>query len=399
MIQTLHHLFAFFQMTAPWTYHINLYGTFAIGIFYAISGFGLTLGYGRMTVNLPCSGAIERFDKKAFMIKRLTRLYPLYLLTNVIDLHYRIYVDTRFRFNFLEFTSTLLVTTSWIRVPWLGLEYTFSPYAGHLWCVSTFVFFYLCFPWVLAVLQRVGSRRVRLVAFCLSAIYGACGVAFLNGSPVFMRFYDTAWWHLLAFAVGCCAGLEVKDKAADLPVYEPVWQAGDGLIVALFAVYIASVVLLNTNPEALTQFTSFLLVPHPRQVFWGLFFMPLPLYFILVNVSFQSASAMETRSQACGVRRWLPLMMLRSDLMGWLSEISMPVYMIHAEVFQFGQHFCKGLQLPMFMTAMLSALLLALVLAHIEARFLSKSRVTHIATTVMLSIFLVFSSAEKVMDP
>jgi len=217
----------------------------------------------------------------------------------------------------------------------------------------------------MAALKGIDTYRLRFIAFSLSLLYGYCGVEALNHNSLFVRFYDTAWWQLPAFTVGCCAGLEVDAKAAALPLCEATRRVGDMLLIALFAVYMVSVLLVNSRPDELQHLTSYVGVPDPCCIFWGLYFMPMPLYIVLINVSFKSNS--EIRKPQCTKRPcpYSPVAGLRSRYMLWLGEISMSLYMIHYEVFQYVQHFVSTLPLPVYMCMMLLSFMLALFLASL----------------------------------
>ena len=147
-----------------------------MGLFFMISGFVLTLGYGQevyvntdgMLCEACCCSCCDRFyccipspsitstttelsptksfPTRDFLYKRCVRLGPLCYLTNLImiPIWFLIYPNL---VNFIFTTIfSMFLLTSWIGIP---------PLNGVLWSISTMVFFYLCFPCLLVRLQRM----------------------------------------------------------------------------------------------------------------------------------------------------------------------------------------------------------------------------------------------------
>ena len=99
---------------------------------------------------------------KEFYFKRLGRLMPVYYICMVIGLWQGKYVslDTDERDKDLAFIL------SWFNVAtYAGL----LPINGPLWTLSVICFYYICFPWILTILQKVTRLKLWLVVhFVLS---------------------------------------------------------------------------------------------------------------------------------------------------------------------------------------------------------------------------------------
>ena len=166
-------------------------GGASMGLFFMISGFVLTLGYGQevyvntdgMLCEACCCSICDRFyccipspslpsyyfypslssssatttatttesstksfPTRDFLYKRCVRLGPLYYFTNLISIPIWFLINPNL-VNFIITTiSSMFLLTSWIGI---------YPLNGVLWSISTMVFFYLCFPCLLVRLQRM----------------------------------------------------------------------------------------------------------------------------------------------------------------------------------------------------------------------------------------------------
>ena len=106
-------------------------------LFFLLSGFCLTLGYGR-SKSLNTSESKWRFYKS-----RLARILPVYyfcfmLSTILIPLGYAVYSAEDPAFHPVNVGASFMLIHSWVMVP-LGPN-------APAWTVSTLIFFYLFYP-------------------------------------------------------------------------------------------------------------------------------------------------------------------------------------------------------------------------------------------------------------
>jgi len=154
-------------------------GSASMGLFFMISGFVLTLGYGQevyvntdgMLCEACCCSCCDRFyccipspssssitstttesstaksfPTRDFLYKRCVRLGPLYYFTNLISIPIWFLINPNLVAFIITTISSMFLLTSWIGI---------YPLNGVLWSISTMVLFYLCFPCLLVRLQRM----------------------------------------------------------------------------------------------------------------------------------------------------------------------------------------------------------------------------------------------------
>ena len=112
-------------------------GYLGVDLFFVLSGFVMALTYGELFKHKFCA-----VDFKTFMMKRVARVYPLYLVITIVfalKYLYNFSDDTIYRqYHVVDFIGCLLLLQAW----GLGL---FFP-AGATWSLSAEFLAYLLFP-------------------------------------------------------------------------------------------------------------------------------------------------------------------------------------------------------------------------------------------------------------
>lgn len=215
-------------------------GGASMGLFFLISGFVMTLGYGQtiytdsggMCCEAFCciffdgfyccvpSYSANRYDTLQeantqnkisfkiydFFLKRFARLAPLYYLTNLLAIPYHILFFTNVIYLIVIGILSFFVVTSWV----LGLQ----PLNGALWSISTMGFFYLCFPCIIVRIQQFKTfeelvnlaRKMYIIQCCtffLFLFFIICGAQF----DLYFTWRTFPPNRLPVFIMGCCAGL------------------------------------------------------------------------------------------------------------------------------------------------------------------------------------------------
>lgn len=181
-------------------------GSIAVSFFFFLSGVVLALNY------------MEKsdFSVREFFIKRLARLYPLYILAFGATL----ILGMVFNDAFPKGGSILLQLFSlhaWL--PGICLEINYPS-----WSISVEVFFYLLFPLILKFMKRMGNTKttVFIVAFWL--LSGLQHYLFSNyvydpssaAIGQFILYFPL--WHLNTFLTGIlCAKYILKKREATQP--------------------------------------------------------------------------------------------------------------------------------------------------------------------------------------
>jgi hypothetical protein len=156
----------------------DLIGGAAMPFFFLLSGFVMTLGYGQSEYSsaggcCSCSGddgggpgALKVMDKSKFWRNRLARLYPVYFVTNMLqvglalgtggDSGQGLFLGLNGSHqgligSILTGICTLLGINSWL-FPFIDVG---MPPNGVTWTITTMTFFYAVFPWMLPRMQAL----------------------------------------------------------------------------------------------------------------------------------------------------------------------------------------------------------------------------------------------------
>lgn len=136
-----------------------LYGGGDCGVcfFFILSGFVLSLGYGKKVEE-------RTFSHFRFLGKRLRKIYPIHLLL-LLSLATYYYLQGKEILS-LPLLANLFLVQSWIPDP------TFF-FSGNsvAWFLSDLLFFYLVFPFAYRLIYRLQAGKLFLLSFFLLAVY------------------------------------------------------------------------------------------------------------------------------------------------------------------------------------------------------------------------------------
>ena len=123
-------------------------GSCAVSFFFILSGFILAMVYGDKVLN-------EDFDYSKFLVKRLSKVYPIHLLCLVVWGIFNVsYIDMN---RICRLLPNVLLIQSWI--PDIGLYFSGNALS---WFMSDMIFFYMIFPYViLAFFSSKGYGHVK----------------------------------------------------------------------------------------------------------------------------------------------------------------------------------------------------------------------------------------------
>ncbi len=164
----------------PWINAIVSSGYVAVGLFYVLSGFILTVVYG--------SSDLDRAGRRRFWGARVARVYPAYFLAALLWIPV-VLLKHPPAIDFLALGPTLLGVQAW--VPSLATAWNFPA-----WSVSVEAFFYLVFPFVLPYVRRLTfSQTWRFLAmtYALGLVAPALHLA-LNTDPASGQLWSTDVW-------------------------------------------------------------------------------------------------------------------------------------------------------------------------------------------------------------
>jgi peptidoglycan/LPS O-acetylase OafA/YrhL len=180
------------------TYHLLWWGKFlnmgytAVSFFFVLSGYILAIVYLRHE---------KPVDKRRFWIARFARIFPLYLVTLIIDTPHALIERLPakgFRVA-LEHTAISFATCFFMLQAWFtklgGIDFP-------NWSLSVETLFYLVFPWIGVAIWRLNTRQTVLLA----AYTYVCGMAAVYGlihaglPTVIIKYNPTL--HLIPFVMG-----------------------------------------------------------------------------------------------------------------------------------------------------------------------------------------------------
>jgi peptidoglycan/LPS O-acetylase OafA/YrhL len=144
-----------FAQAPAWFQQFASVGYVAVSFFFILSGFVLVYTYGG-----------KDFDLGRFWRARLARLYPVYLLSLLLTAPFFFYVVLKTDSPQLAYYRSHLASTS---VLVLAMQQAWVPMAAMgwnpvAWAVSTEVFFYMVFPFLLSRLSRLSDRGLATIA-------------------------------------------------------------------------------------------------------------------------------------------------------------------------------------------------------------------------------------------
>ena len=231
-----------------------------VSVFFVMSGF---LMYCNYIDREPMS--LSPLACTRFSIKKISRLYPLHVLTMLPILALDIYVGHDAAHLVTETVANLLLVQTWLT------DYAQS-LNGVAWYLSVSLFLYFAFPYILHLVKRLKSRRSAFIAI---AVLILCQALFaFTGAPMSIHFLGrvdetfTDWYgynlpitRCFEFAIGCVLGRifltrrdgECEGRAASLALE----LSGVALI--------AAAILLHRR---------FDYVPYVRTLIKSVFFMP-----------------------------------------------------------------------------------------------------------------------------
>lgn len=307
-----------------WLRNIVGSGFVGVGLFFVLSGFILAYSY------LDAQGE-KQVDKRAFWQARFARIYPVYVLgTLAMVPFYLIYLHSQ-----MSLPKAILKAFAGALICGSLLQSWIPSYAALLnfpsWSLSDEAFFYLLFPFVVPLLQRVANGRLvawmvglwvvsLLAPLCHIRVFGPESAHLFNFWGGVVKFNPLV--RLPEFLVGVVLGIFflrriARQSADDSPRLDGVYSAAS-LGAALFALLVLSrsphipyillsncvlvpafVVLIYSlafGRGVLSRFLSLPLVMLLGEASYALYILHIPLYTLLgalakkMNVSTSSGT-------------------------------------------------------------------------------------------------------------
>ncbi len=139
-------------------------GALGVSIFFVMSGFLLTYNY------VPNITEGTLWSNIAYAKNKVKDLYPLHLIMMIYSLSVVLIVD---RSNGISLTAAKIVSHVSLIQSWVPNRDIYFSLNGVSWYLSTAIFTYFCFPFLIKKLQGLTKKRV-IVALCSLVCIGVC---------------------------------------------------------------------------------------------------------------------------------------------------------------------------------------------------------------------------------
>jgi len=187
--------------------YINLMGSTIMPIFFLLSGFSLTIIYGKR----------ENLDKLNFYRNRFARIYPVCLLTIVFafglfwtDFGYIPKEDVQLSDMPLSVSLNVLLILQW----GVGLPLTVYTINGPTWFVSVLWFQYLVFPFTLRIMKLLANKRLCVFILYIFSVIISTFIIIRTGSFV-VATMNVISPGFCMFHAGCFLGQWAEQKATN----------------------------------------------------------------------------------------------------------------------------------------------------------------------------------------
>jgi len=243
-------LFHYGRNTWPFnTSEINkivLEGSIAVSFFFFLSGVVLAVNYFNNA----------KFKYRDFIIKRIARIYPVYLLAFVITLILAMLINNSYPKG-LSIILQMLGFHAW--VPGICLEINYPA-----WSISVEMFFYLLFPLIIFLFRKLKTKQITILVILIWIISSFQHYYFVNNLyevnnikiEQFILYFPL--WHLNIFLTGMLGGIYInKIKKINLLTARSLYLIG---IIIFFAIFLIDNPLIKYVHNGLLAPVFFLII-------------------------------------------------------------------------------------------------------------------------------------------
>jgi peptidoglycan/LPS O-acetylase OafA/YrhL len=217
-----------FPANIPFLYENITAGPIAVGYFYVLSGFIMSIAYYQADKTKR-----ESFNRTKYWVARFARIYPVYLFALLIIVAAKYKTLTE---NWDTLGLHLLLLQSWIP----GYPITLNTPG---WSLSVEAFFYLCFPFLLIWVYRHGVKSLTVFTLALWVVTQVILHTQLNSddyapkSHLHDLIYYNPVMHLNSFVMGMLCGIYFKKTAnAELSAKKKSADHNPYKLIASFAI-------------------------------------------------------------------------------------------------------------------------------------------------------------------
>lgn len=230
------------------------FGTFSVAFFFILSGFVMAIGY----ENKICSGS---FDYNNFIKRRLLKIIPLNFFCLTLYCIFPVYCDiTSHQFElkkYLCYIIDALLIQSWIPIK----EVYFSGNAV-AWFLSSILFCYLLFPFLLRFLKGVEGYWTMGVVLVLYFTL----LPFIKTEWIHPLIYISPLFRSVDFMIGIILYFCLKENLDSIPINKQNALLGTFIELVSIAVAVVTLVLYSHIPVRYS-ISSFYWIPSVLLIF------------------------------------------------------------------------------------------------------------------------------------
>ena len=194
-------------------------GFIGVSFFFVLSGFILAYNYKEKL-------AAHEISHKSFFIARVARIYPLHFLTFLlaIPFTYSVFFKTP-----ILWILTALANASLFQ-SYIPIKQVFFSFNDVSWSISDEMFFYLCFPVLIFLLNKLSKRNLFLFSLILLMIVPVLSF-FISSNYTNSLFYVNPLFRISEFIMGILLFYFTESKSIRNPL---LWQL---LAIGIFVIF------------------------------------------------------------------------------------------------------------------------------------------------------------------
>ena len=264
-------------------------GECGVSFFFMLSGFVLCHAHGKEVRE-------RKFSSKKFVVRQLTKLYPLHIATMLaamlIGIKAQVYPEWH------SLLLNVLLLQSWIPDP-----ETYFAYNSVSWFLSDIMFFYLMFPFLVNITTKVSKTWLTSIVAAGVAVY-ACIQTIIPDEEVNNLLYVSPAFRVIDFAAGI---ILYRVYASDFSrqIIRKIQSGG----YAAASITECAAILLMIATYAVYRETE------PRWRTASLFWLTMPVFIYLMAIVDKTGGLIAD--------------ILKSRVIIWLSGLTMAIFMTH----------------------------------------------------------------------
>lgn len=204
---------------------IEQFGTLPVSFFFILSGFVMTLGYDDK-IGSPS------FQYKSYIIKRIKRIFPLNIFCLVLMLMITISLDI-LAHSFDINTYLLYIVDVFLIQAWIPIKTVYFSGNAVAWFLSSMLFCYLAFPWLLKRIEKNCILIMMVVLFFYFVI-----IQFIHGDYIHALIYVNPLFRVVDFMLGILLCIFLKKNGI------PKLEKKTSTIVEILSIIIVTISLL-----------------------------------------------------------------------------------------------------------------------------------------------------------